>query len=208
MREALVHGIDHLMLTTHPEAPSLLKSMIADQELCRFRIIPAVPYLHRLNGIVASQGIPAALAGSISYSMLVRNIMAGTSLTAAGLAAFLEKETQQVRNLGFSIPYVAEHFRRFVDRLGPNRCHQRSRGALLAFWHKASCDHYESTDRRPTSRSKDHPLHALQLSGLYGATRSDLFPTLVDEYGAPDLGNGRFVFRARRRAARFCRSEP
>ncbi len=107
MQEALALGVDHLMLTTHPEAPSLLTSMSVDPQLSRFKIVPAVPYLHRLNGIVASKGIPAALARSISYKTLARDLLGGATLTAAGLVAFLEKESLQVRQLGFHTPYLA-----------------------------------------------------------------------------------------------------
>lgn len=107
MRAALAHGVDHFMVSTHAEAPDLLASMRADPELRRFRIIPAVPYLHRLNGVVATRGVPAAMLASMDYGRAARSLLATGSAPAAALAGFVAREVEEVVSLGFEVPAIA-----------------------------------------------------------------------------------------------------
>jgi hypothetical protein len=107
MRAAQEVGVNSFMVSTHAEAPDLLASMRGDPNLQRFEIIPAVPYLHRLNGLVASKGVPAALIQSISYPSLLRAVIGGSSLSGAGLAAFIQKEIDPIAKLGFRMPAIA-----------------------------------------------------------------------------------------------------
>lgn len=107
MRAALENGIDRFMVTTHPEAPSLLRSMMADEELRQFSIVPAVPYLHRLNGLVATRGISAAFLQSLAYRRLFRTVLRGGSLRGSSLYAFVVREIMAVEEFGFQIPAIA-----------------------------------------------------------------------------------------------------
>lgn len=107
MHAALSHGVDHFMVSTHAEAPDLLASMQADTELRRFRIIPAVPYLHRLNGVVASKGVPAAMLASMDYGRAATTLLATRSLRAGALSGFVAREVEQITRLGFDIPAIA-----------------------------------------------------------------------------------------------------
>lgn len=107
MRAALASNVSSFMVSTHAEAPDLLRSMSVDPDLRRFAIIPAVPYLHRLNGLVASKGVPAALMQSIAYPDFVMSVLGGAKLTAAGLHAFIRKEVEPIRRLGFETPAIA-----------------------------------------------------------------------------------------------------
>ncbi len=107
MRAALAHGVDHFMVSTHAEAPDLLSSMQADPELRRFRVIPAVPYLHRLNGLVATKGVPAAMLASMDYGSLARSLVTSRSAPAASLAAFIAREVDAVADLDFEVPAIA-----------------------------------------------------------------------------------------------------
>lgn len=107
MRAALAHGVDHFMVSTHAEAPDLLASMQADPELRRFRIIPAVPYLHRLNGVVATRGVPAAMLASMDYGRAARSLLATGSVPVAALSGFVAREVEEVASLGFEVPAIA-----------------------------------------------------------------------------------------------------
>jgi hypothetical protein len=107
MRAGLAHGVDHFMVSTHAEAPDLLASMQADPELRTFRIIPAVPYLHRLNGVVATKGVPAAMLASMDYARAARSLLATGSAPAAALAGFVAREVEEVASLGFAVPAIA-----------------------------------------------------------------------------------------------------
>ncbi len=107
MRAALQNGVSHFMVSTHAEAPDLLGSMARDDELRRFSVIPAVPYLHRLNGLVAARGMAAALGHSVSYSRMARELLAGAGLRVAGLMAFIEQEIRPVVDLGFEVRAIA-----------------------------------------------------------------------------------------------------
>jgi hypothetical protein len=116
MHAALESGISTFMVSTHAEAPSLIASMREDAVLRNFEIIPAVPYLHRVNHLVGSKGIVAASASLISYTALVQNLLGGASLTAAGLSAFIDKEIEPIAGQGFAIPAIALQ-NIFVDML-------------------------------------------------------------------------------------------
>jgi hypothetical protein len=107
MRAALSQGISDFMVSTHAEAPDLLASMAHDPDLRRFTVIPAVPYLHRLNGLVASRGMASALAHSVSYARFARELLRGTELTTAGLLAFIDREIEPIMELGFTVRTVA-----------------------------------------------------------------------------------------------------
>lgn len=107
MRAALANQVDHFMVSTHAEAPDLLASMQADPELRAFRIIPAVPYLHRLNGMVATRGVPAAMLASMDYPRAARSLFATGSVPAAALAGFVAREVEEVASLGFEVPAIA-----------------------------------------------------------------------------------------------------
>jgi hypothetical protein len=107
MRAAQDVGVNNFMMSTHAEAPDLLSAMQAEPDLRRFAIIPAVPYLHRLNGLVASLGVPAALMRSISYPTFANSLLHGNSLAGAGLAAFIKKEIEPITRMGFEIPAIA-----------------------------------------------------------------------------------------------------
>lgn len=82
MRAALANDVDHFMVSTHAEAPELLASMQADADLRRFSVIPAVPYLYRLNGLVASRGVPGAVLQSMSYGTFARGVLGAASVPA------------------------------------------------------------------------------------------------------------------------------
>lgn len=116
MRAALGVGVDHFMVSTHAEAPELLASMQAHEDLRQFSVIPAVPYLYRLNGLVAARGVPAAALQSMSYPAFLRGVLASGSVPASALAAFVEKEVEVVASQGFKVPYVAMQ-NIFVDLL-------------------------------------------------------------------------------------------
>lgn len=116
MRAALEQGVDHFMVSTHAEAPELLASMREQEELRRFRIIPAVPYLYRLNGLVAARGVPAAAMQSMSWPAFLGGVLRTGSVPAAALAAFIRKEVEILAGMGFAVPYVAMQ-NIFVDLL-------------------------------------------------------------------------------------------
>lgn len=116
MRAALANDVTHFMVSTHAEAPELLTSMRAHEDLRRFSIIPAVPYLYRLNGLVAAKGVPAAAMQSMSYPAFLRGVLTSGSVPASALAAFVQKEVEAVAGLGFAVPYVAMQ-NIFVDLL-------------------------------------------------------------------------------------------
>lgn len=107
MRAALQEGINHFMVTTHAEAPMLLQSMADDELLRKFSIIPAVPYLHRLNGLVASRGIASAFFNSLSYSRFACSLIRGNSLKSSSLYAFIAREVSAVMEFGFEVPAIA-----------------------------------------------------------------------------------------------------
>jgi len=107
MRAALGCGVDHFMVSTHAEAPELLSSMRAEADLRRFSVIPAVPYLYRLNGLVASKGVPGAVLQSMSYGTFARGLAGAASIPASALSGFIAKEVQSVEGLGFPVPFVA-----------------------------------------------------------------------------------------------------
>jgi hypothetical protein len=107
MRAALEQGVSDFMVSTHAEAPDLLASMSRDGELRRFGVIPAVPYLHRLNGLVASRGMVSTLARSVSYPRLARELLVGGRLRTAGLLAFIDREIRPIVRLGFDVPAIA-----------------------------------------------------------------------------------------------------
>jgi hypothetical protein len=102
-----VTGINDFMLSTHIEAPSLLSAMRVDANLGGFSIIPAVPYLHRINGMVASKGIFHAGISSISYPAFFSSILRLRGTKVSALYAFIEREISVVRNLGFEVKNVA-----------------------------------------------------------------------------------------------------
>lgn len=116
MRAALANDVTHFMVSTHAEAPELLASMREHADLRNFSIIPAVPYLYRLNGLVAAKGVPAAIMQSMSYPAFLRGVLASGSVPASALAAFVRKEVEAVAGLGFAVPYVAMQ-NIFVDLL-------------------------------------------------------------------------------------------
>jgi hypothetical protein len=107
MRTALANGVNHFMVSTHAEAPELLASMQADAALRRFSVIPAVPYLYRLNGLVASKGVPGAILQSMSYGTFARGLLGAATVPASALSGFIAKEVQSVEGLGFPVPFVA-----------------------------------------------------------------------------------------------------
>jgi hypothetical protein len=100
-------GVGQFMISTHAEAPELLAAMGEVPALRGFRIIPAVPYLYRLNGLVAAKGVPAAMLGSMSYGTFARDLLGSGSVPAAALAAFIAREVAEVEALGFEVPAIA-----------------------------------------------------------------------------------------------------
>lgn len=107
MRAALARGVDHFMVSMHAEAPELLASMRGDPELRHFSVIPAVPYLYRLNGLVASKGVPAAVLQSMSYPTFLKGVMQSGSVPASALAGFISKEVDEIAGMGFKVPAIA-----------------------------------------------------------------------------------------------------
>lgn len=107
MRAAQKQGIDHFMVSTHAEAPDLLGAMWSQSELRPFQVIPAVPYLYRLNSLVASRGVPAAALSSMSYPAFLRGLFGSGSVPAAALSAFVAREVAEVTDIGFAVPAVA-----------------------------------------------------------------------------------------------------
>lgn len=107
MIAARARGVDHFMVSTHAEAPDLLASMREIPELRDFAIIPAVPYLHRLNGVVAAKGVPTAVLQSMSYLTFFKEAVLSGSLPAAALAGFIAREVDQISSIGFQVPAIA-----------------------------------------------------------------------------------------------------
>lgn len=107
MSAALEHGVDHFMVSTHAEAPELLASMRDKPDLRRFSVIPAVPYLYRLNGLVAAKGVPAAVLRSMSYPVFLKSALMSGSIPASALAGFISKEVDEIADMGFNVPAIA-----------------------------------------------------------------------------------------------------
>jgi hypothetical protein len=107
MRAAMAKGVDHFMVSTHAEAPELLASMRQDPDLRCFSIIPAVPYLYRLNGLVAAKGVPAAVLQSMSYPTFFKGALTSGSIPASALAGFISKEVDEIAGMGFDVPAIA-----------------------------------------------------------------------------------------------------